>query len=141
MDVEFWSVMRQEAWWQDHPEHNDFVWYWDTYHFGESDLCDDKVLDASCDMFDTIRGTCDRVQVEYDPCMSHLDYEFMCDVVQMDGTFQDCTQDFENADFWAQMRMDSFWTSYGQDYADFYMYWDSFHGYNDDATHGPRTAT
>ena len=136
MDIDFWSVMRQEAWWQDHPEHNDFVWYWDTYHYGESDLCDEKVLDASCDMFDTIRGTCDRVHVEYDPCMSHLDYEFMCEVVQMDGTYQDCAQDFEDYDFWSAMRMDSFWTSQGQDYADFYMYWDAFHGYNEDATHG-----
>lgn len=132
-DVDFWTMMRSEAWWADHPEYSDFLWYWDTYHFGESDICDTKFLDATCDDFSFIPGEC-QIYVEYNPCMTQEDYDFVCQISHPDGTFQDCREDFEDYDFWTAMRSEMFWLEDGSDrFYDFFMYWEDVHGYSDDS--------
>jgi hypothetical protein len=53
-DVQFWSMMREEAYWQYHPEHAEFYQFWEQYHFGEQ--CEDKMFQGSCSDFNMLEG-------------------------------------------------------------------------------------
>lgn len=53
-DVQFWSMMREEAYWQFHPEHAEFYQFWEQYHFG--DQCMDKTFQGSCSDFNMLEG-------------------------------------------------------------------------------------
>jgi len=95
-DREFWSMMRAEEFWTQHPEYDDFYMFWDMYHaddYGHDDYdhddywyddyenCEWKSVQLQCTDFDLGMedydydgSNCD-ILIEYNPCVT--DY-FVC---------------------------------------------------------------
>lgn len=44
LDVEFWSAMREENWWNENEQYRDFFQYWEDYHFGDNAVCEHKQI-------------------------------------------------------------------------------------------------
>ena len=116
-----------------------FAMFWDEWHFGQDDYndyddymdCEWKEIWTSCSDFAMFDYDC-GVQVSYSPCED--DY-FMCQItlpadMSPYGLVEtvDCAEDFEDIQFWTQMREEQWWhESVNAEYADFYMFWDEYH--------------
>jgi hypothetical protein len=133
-DPESWAQMREEAFWfrEENEEHFVFYTFWDEYHYGMPDDCEWKVIDISCDEFEFITEEC-HISTSYSPC--ETDY-FYCTVTK-NGEYgpydEDCTEDFEDIEFWSIMRMEEFWFEESNAHLfDFYEFWQEYHfGHHD----------
>jgi len=101
--------------------------------------CIDREVFAQCSDFAFVRAEmeadddftgCD-IYMQYNPCVTD---GFVCEVTEM-GDYgvmetEDCSEDFEDGEFWAMMRMEDFWLE--RELYDFYNFWERFHGNKDD---------
>lgn len=126
-DIEFWQVMRMEAFWTlpENAEYFEFFEFWEDYHYGHgSDNCDDewRWYDFECNEF-TFTDPTDvcRIEVGFSSC------GFECSVRREDdmGNAEDCARNFKDTEFWTvfsnEPRMQD------PEFADFMAYWAEFH--------------
>lgn len=108
-DYQFWLQMREEQWWFDNWEdHWEFYEFWDAYHVNSTDnstddSCSWRDVHVTCDDFSFLNDTCDIV-VSYSPCNTTF---FLCDYITYEAgepSYDDCTSDFTDSEFWAQLR-------------------------------------
>ena len=101
---------------------------WDDYDMN----CDVKNLEVFCSDFTMFEGDECNVMIEYSPCVTETSHHFVCiynGYDEYEGQYsRDCTMDFEDADFWAQLSQEEWWfQDINAEYMDFYMFWNSFH--------------
>lgn len=129
-DPEFWGMMSQEEFWfQDvNQQYFDFYTYWNEYHMSTAgDDCDWKDIFATCNDFMILEGDC-SIYVSYSPCD---DTHFECEMSVEGPTGYEislCNEDFENFDFWNQMKDEAYWTrEENQHLNDFVQFWNAYH--------------
>jgi hypothetical protein len=113
----------------------DFYTYWNMRHIQE-DHCDFKDIMTSCSDFSFLEDDSCTVFVSYSPCD---ETHFVCEITRIneynDYEIDNCVHEFENIQFWDQMRNEDFWRRpENEQYKDFYFYWNARHygGSSDD---------
>jgi hypothetical protein len=133
-DAMFWSVMREEQWWQDHSEYEDFFQFWEEYHFGDDydydnhsgENCRWIDVESSCSDFNFMEGEC-QIRSSYNPCVTD---HFICEINRLDDygnvMTENCDEDFTDVQFWSVMREELWWQEHPE-HADFYNFWELYH--------------
>jgi hypothetical protein len=73
-EIEFWSQMRVEQWWMEHPDAYDFYMFWDEYHFGSDnddytdEDCEDRSASGICEDFMMFGDSQCTWTLEYNSC-------------------------------------------------------------------------
>lgn len=86
-------------------------------------------LEAQCADFEMFAGDQCSIYVSYNTCD---DTTFVCEVAEVnefgERIVNDCTEDFEQAEFWSALSQEEFWfEDANQQYMDFYMFWNTYH--------------
>jgi hypothetical protein len=130
-DPEFWSLMRDEAYWfeQTNAEYRDFYEFWDMYHSGADCMEETQWFDFMCSEFSFVdpMDEC-RIEVAWNPCNATA---FEC-AIRRDtdmGNAEHCDHDFRSSDFWAMFREEQVMQQ--EQFDQFMSYWNAFHANND----------
>jgi hypothetical protein len=99
-DVEFWSAMREEQYWMDHPEHREFYDFWEEFHFSTECRGDGDWYDFECSDFGDDSGC--RIEVHWNDCDAS---QFECSIRRDDdnGNAEDCAMNFKDTEYWNTM--------------------------------------
>jgi hypothetical protein len=141
LDIEFWNGLRTEEFWEENQQYADFYMFWEMYHmdhhdddYGHGDYndydrdCEMVQVEATCADFEFIDDDC-VILAEYNRCPERE--HFWCDLIKNDiygnEYLENCSEDFADAQFWAMMREEQFWTDNMDKYWDFYGFWEEFH--------------
>ena len=119
--LDFWTVMREEQWWQDNwANFSDFYLYWDEFH--NTSTCEMKEVYVTCDDFNFTNDTC-TVVINYDTCDIGNLYCWADGVDEFNQDYsRPCNQDFLHPYFWSQMQAEEYWNLHPE-YDDFWQYW------------------
>jgi hypothetical protein len=135
--------MREEQYWQDHPEYQDFYDYFEELHMRDDKFemmerpedCDLVQAFSTCDDFDFLDGQC-RIESEY--CRNHEYFNCTSRGINEYGEEYefDCAPQFFDQEWWMQMREEQYWQDHPE-YQDFYDYFDAYHSgdHHDDMHH------
>lgn len=123
--------MREEEYWTrpENDQYNDFVQFWDAFHFGPQDdgECAWRDVQTFCQDFEFLSADECSIQVSYNPC--ETDY-FNCELTKWNDygeqMMEDCAEDFEDREFWSVMREEQYWMNHPE-HAEFVQFWNEFH--------------
>jgi len=127
-DYDLWTdeISMDDTWML--PEFEDAQWLW--AYFDEWHYTNDMNDTADCDELVEVYIVWDELEQDLFAGETHIFYNrcepwFNCTHYE-NGEVSNCSEDFENAEWWAAVSAQELWYEYPE-YLDFKMYWDDYH--------------
>ena len=96
--------------------------------------CEDVYIDLTCGNFTMLNESQCWIYGKYNRCN---DSGWDCSVSGYNESgyyYDDCSAEFEDAEFWSEMREEQFWFDNWDMYYDFYEFWDEYHSGSNNET-------